>query len=373
MKEIPTISYEEIHPDFLNPEHVNFILVSHRANLENFRKLYLSNGIIDFSRKKIDFAQNLSTIHFDLNFASNFIDLIYSKGKFELGLITIIIDDKISINEIHEFIYKKEQKTLNLIHKPQVRAPHLEHDEYIHVKFVYNKVVFTGYKPVIAHFTSYGVGTVKSIGSSKTQVDFSVIIRRDSDYPVFRDAIDRIFYEEYGNGKQIKPLNISINKKQINIVKQTFGKLVKEFEIKGLNDCEIIRYGERDDKEPIFLRPKNFKGKGYDFEDIDELIEQIEISNKLLGSITFSFLDDLNPNYLIRCSYQFKHNFTTVKLISSRYSEEDFDEILIDPETKRRTNKKMKEIDEEDLELDKKFYILHRLITYLKDTYYDEL
>lgn len=373
MKDIPTISYDEIHPDFLNSEQINMILVSNKANLENFRDFFLSNGIIDFSRKKVDFAQNLSTIHFDLVNASNFIDLIYSKGKFELGLITIIIEDNVSIKEIHEFIYKKEQKTLNLNHKPQVRAPHIEHNKFIHIKFIYNKIVFAGYRPLIAHFTSYGVGTVKSIGSNKTQVDISVIIQRDSDYPVFRDAIDWIFYEEFGNGKVMRPLNIPINKEQVNLVKQTYIRLVKELEIKGLNDCEIIRYGDRDDKVPIFLRPKKFKGKDYDFEDIDELIEKLEKGNWLIGSLTFSFLDDLNPNYLIRCSYQFRRKFTTVKFISSKYSDEDFDEILIDPETKRRTMAKMKEIEEEELELDKKFYILHRLITYLKDTYYENL
>ena len=373
MKNIPTISYEEIHPDFLNPEQINFILVSHRANLENYRNLYLSKGIIDFSRKKEDFAQNLSSLHFDLSFASNFIDLIYSKGKFELGLLSIIIDDSVSIGVIHEFIYKREQRYLNIEHKPQIRAPHLEFNKYLHVKFVYNMVVFTGYKPIIAHFTSYGVGTVKKIGVSKTQVDFSIILQRESDFPVFRDAINQIFYEEFGDGKHVKPLNIPTNEKQIIVVKKTFEKLIKNFDIKGLNDCEVLRSGERDDKEPIFLRSENFKGRGYDFEDIDELIEQIEKGNKLLGSIAFSFLDDLNPNFLIRCSFKFRNNFTTVKFISSKYSEENFDEILIDPDTKRRTNKKMEEINEEDIKLDNKFYLLHRLISYLKDTYNAEI
>lgn len=371
MKEIPTISFDDIHPDFLNSEEIKMILNSQSANLTNFRELYISFGIIDFSDTKENFAQNLSTVHFNIDFASNFIDVIYSKSKFELGIITIIVEDDVSIEEIQDIIYEKEQKTINVSYNPRVRASHLEHDKYVHIKFMYKISIFAGKKPVIAHLTSYGIGTVKNLGNNKSQVDISVIIRHDTDFTVFRDAIERIFYLEYGNGSKMIPLNIPEDKEQINIIKQTYNKIVKEFDIQGLIECEILRYGARDESKSIFLRPRKLRGKDFDFEDIDELIEAVKKDKWIFHSFTFAFLDDFKPNYLIKCSYHFKPYKTTVKFISSNFSEEDFKSILVDDETKRRSVEKMKELKHEDLEYDEKFYILHRLISYLKDTYYE--
>jgi len=224
---------------------------------------------------------------------------------------------------------------------------------------------------VIAHLTSYGIGTVKNLGNNKSQVDISVIIRHDTDFTVFRDAIERIFYLEYGNGSNMIPLNIPGDKKQINIIKQTYDKIVKELDIQGLIECEILRFGARDESKSIFLRPRKLRGKDFDFEDIDELIEAVKKDKWIFHSFTFAFLDDFKPNYLIKCSYHFKTYKTTVKFISSNFSEEDFKSILVDDETKRRSVEKMKELKHEDLEYDEKFYILHRLISYLKDTYYE--
>ena len=74
---------------------------------------------------------------------------------------------------------------------------------------------------------------------------------------------------------------------------------------------------------------------------------------------------------MIRCSYHFKTHKTTVKFISSKFSEQDFNEILINDETKRRSVEKMQKIKDKDLENGDKFYILHRLISYIKDIFYE--
>lgn len=112
MTDVPTIYYDEIHTDFLNSDEIRLILNSQRANLKNYRELYLSNGIIEFSDKKVNFAQNLSTIHFNIDIASKFIDIIYSISKFELGIITFIVEDNVSIEDIHNFINIREQNVI---------------------------------------------------------------------------------------------------------------------------------------------------------------------------------------------------------------------------------------------------------------------
>ena len=368
---IPTISFDETHPDFLNSEEIRMILHSNSANLTNFRELYISHGVIDFSNKKENFAQNVSTLHFNIDFASSFIDVIYSKGKFELGIITIIVEDDVSIEDIQGIIYKKIQKEIDISYKPRVRACYLEHDKFVHIKFVYKITILAGRKPVIAHLTSYGIGTVKNLGKNKSQIDISVIIRHDTDFTVFRDAIERIFYLEYGDGRIMIPLNIPSDGKQVNIIKQTYNKIVKEFDIQGLVECELLRHGARDESKSIFLRPRKLRGKDFDFEDMDELIEAVKKGKWIFNSFSFAFLDDFKPNYLIKCSFHFKTYRTTVKFISSKFSEEDIKLLLIDDETKRRSVDKMNELVHEDLEYDEKFHILHRLISYLKNTYYE--
>lgn len=374
MKKIPTINYDVVQPDFMSSEEIKLTLNSSDANMKNFQELYRSYGIIDFSNKKKNVAHNLASINLGMNFASKFVDIMYSKGKFELGLITFIIDDPVSLVDLSGLINQKAQETLDIEGNPRVMEPSIEHNIYLHVKFLHKISKYVGRNFLSLNLTSYGIGIIKKLANNKTKIDFSIIIRHERDFTIFRAAMSDILFREFGTGLSIHPLNIPITKEQINIIKEAYKKLLKlEFNFHGLTDCEALRGGDRDDTKDFFLRCGALKGRGFDFETIKDFFDAITKENQLVKSMFFGFTDDLNPNYFIICSYHFKQNKTTVKFINTKYSEEDFDEVLINEETKSRSIKLLNKLDDYDLEYTDKFYILHRFITALKTSYDESL
>ncbi|MHA1285454.1 MAG: hypothetical protein ACTSQP_23365 [Promethearchaeota archaeon] len=370
MKDIPDIKYDIIQPDYLDFNKIKQLLSSDVANLKNLRDLYVSRGIIDFSATKKNFSQNISTINLGPFFASEVINLIYSKGKFELGILTITIDKTLKIEDFRDIINERDQIKLDINRNPVVYPAHLEKNKFLHIKMVYDYLFWKGGGPITLKLTSYAIAELKNSDKKKTTFEISIIITHDTDYSVMKDSLARILSEEFGNKYSIKEFNINVDLQQVNILRRTFKELDKEFEIKGIVRSKTGRSGERDPNKPIIYRSGKLDANEFDFEEPDDLINEAEKENWTFDKIFFAFLDNRIANVIIVCSYNFKRFRTTVKFELAKFFEGDIDYVLTNKDTGEKSYNKLLELNDEDLEYGVMFLLLNKLIKILKNVYY---
>ena len=370
MKDIPDIKYDAVQPNYLDINKIKMIANSDVANLKNLRKLYISKGIIDFSDTKKDFSQNISTINLSPYFASEVIDLVYSKGKFELGTLTIIIDDVLKIGDIRDIIDERQQQTLNAHRNPVVQPPSLEKEKFVHIKMVYDYLFWKGKDPITLKLTSYALCELNNSDQNKTILDVSVIIRHETDYNVMKDSLVRIFSDKFGNNYTMKEFNINIDLNQVDVLKRTFKKLYEECDIKGIVRSKTITSGERDSSKPFAYRSGKLDANKFDFEELDDLINEAKKENWTFDKIYFSFLDKRISNVIIVCSYNFRQYKTTIKFELAKFFEGDIDDVLRNEDTGEKSYSKLEELNDEDLDYGMKFVILNKLIKILKNGFY---
>ncbi len=370
MKDIPDIKYDAVQPNYLDINKIKMIANSNAANLKNLRKLYISKGVIDFSDTKKNFSQNISTINLSPYFASEIIDLIYSKGKFELGTLTITIDDVLTIGDIRNIIDERQQHTLNVYRNPVVQPPSLEKERFVHIKMVYDYLLWKGKDPITLKLTSYALCEIKNSDDNKTILDVSVIIRHNTDYNVMKDSLTRIFSEKFGNNYTMKEFNINIDLNQVDILKRTFKNLYEECDIKGIVRSKTRKPGERDSSKPFVYRSGKLDADKFDFEEPDDLVNEAKKENWTFDKIYFSFLDKIISNVIIVCSYNFSQYRTTIKFELAKLFEGDIDDVLRNEDTGEKSYSKFEELNDEDLDYGMKFVILNKLIKILKNTFY---
>ncbi|MEE9377290.1 MAG: hypothetical protein V3V33_04560 [Candidatus Lokiarchaeia archaeon] len=367
MNETPDISYDEVQPNYLNFNDIHIILKLDKANLSNYRKILLSKGIINFSAYKESFAKDVSTINFGLEFASDFINEIYSKGKFELGICSITLKRKIDVNEFSQLLSERAQDIIDFDAQSRLRPVHIERNKFVHIKLVYPSIFWGGKRYLNINLTSYGIGILKEQGDN-TKFDIYIIIKHDRDYTIMRDGLRKIFYD-YFNYDEIEfdEFCIPIDNTQPNILERAFNEIDKNFDAFYLTAGNISRLGERDDSKSIIHRSQETIFKRFELEEPQEIVDFVKKENWAFNSISFTFLDDKYPELIFVTTYSFGKYKTTVKFETAKIFNDDINDSIYNPETGERSYNKLDQLNEEYLNYGDKFSILLGIITKLKD------
>lgn len=369
MNEAPSINYDEVQPDFLQYNDIQMILKSTNANLSNYRKLFLSKGILNFSDNKENFAREVSTINFGLDSASNFINEIYSKGKFELGLFSIILKKTIDVNEFHQLLSEKAQNVIDFNRSSKLRPVHIENDKYVHIKIVYPNLFLGGKRYLNVNLTSYGIAILEELDNNYTRIEVYSIIKHNRDYTVMRDGMRTIIYEYFKPADiDFKEFYIPIDNSQPKILELTFNKIDNSYDGLYLTDGKLIRLGEMDSTKPIIFRSQQTEYSRFELEEPQEIIDVAKKENWAFKTISFTALDNSYIQLIMEISYFFRKNKTLVKFEKARIYNDDINDNIYNPETGNRSYDKLDRLNEEFLNYGDKFSILIKIINILKNS-----